>query len=105
MMDFPWKGSKAMTGRKIGEMVIMCSGNKVGKSQFMLDEKEAYDDLEYHVQRLDLECSDNARVYKEGDDEGKLWYEMRRETGCCGCFESHTMVNGHKWFIGCNYGH
>lgn len=67
--------------------------------------EQAMDDLHYEIARLDLEYADNYRVYRYKDRAGFRKYRERELRGCCGSFESSTIVNGKKWIIGCNYGH
>lgn len=67
--------------------------------------KELWEDLEYEINRNNLECADNYRAYRYAD---KLFFEGFMEShnrGCCGFFLSHTHIEGEKWIIGCNYGH
>lgn len=67
--------------------------------------REVYDEIEYQVQRLDLDCVDNRRAYKVGDESGRLEFIEAAKSGCCGSWESSAIIDGVKWIIGCNYGH
>jgi hypothetical protein len=75
------------------------------EEDYEVDYKQAMLDLEYEVQKNDLDCADNYRAYKYGDDVGLHKYTELENQGCCGFFQSHTVINGEKWIIGCNYGH
>ena len=67
--------------------------------------KQVWEDLQYEIARHGLECSDNYRAYRFKDDHLFKEYMKAAESGCCGCFESSTTVDGDKWIIGCHYGH
>ncbi len=67
--------------------------------------QEVWDDLRYEIARNGLENADNFRAYRMRGHLGYEAYLNARNTGCCGFFESSTMVDGEKWIIGCNYGH
>ena len=67
--------------------------------------REVFDDLMYEINKNDLECADNYRAYRFSDKKHYEEYRKAEERGCCGFFQSHTMVDGEKWIIGCNYGH
>ncbi|KZX57770.1 hypothetical protein A3709_19295 [Halioglobus sp. HI00S01] len=79
--------------------------DKISSDQLTADEKQALEDIQYEIDRHDLEYADNFRWYQEGDEEGEIAYNEAAESGCCGSFNTTTMINGQKWFIGCNYGH
>lgn len=62
-------------------------------------------DLEYEIARNELECVDNFRFARFGNDQEEEAYDKQRARGCCGEFDVTTKVDGVKWMIGCNYGH
>lgn len=67
--------------------------------------KQVWEDLEYEIIKNDLEYADNFRAYRYKD---KLFFDefmYHENNGCCGVFHSHTIINGEKWIIACNYGH
>lgn len=67
--------------------------------------KEVWEDLRYEIARNDLDNADNFRAYRYNDDFLKDAFLESVRRGCCGNFQSHTVVDGEKWIIGCNYGH
>lgn len=71
----------------------------------MTDEEQAYVDLEYEIARNGLDYADNYRVARMNNPAEMLEYARIRKTGCCGDFDTTTMIHGVKWAIGCNYGH
>jgi hypothetical protein len=67
--------------------------------------EEVWEDLRYEINRNNLEFADNFRAYRLKDG---LFYEDWMEKvskGCCGFFETFTVVKGETWVLGCNYGH
>ena len=66
---------------------------------------EVWEDLQYEIARSDLEYADNFRAYRFRDNYLFDEFQKAERNGCCGVFQSHTVVNGEKWIIGCNYGH
>ena len=67
--------------------------------------EQVWKDLQYEIAKNDLEYADNYRAYRYKD---KLFYDEYcywDDRGCCGVFRSHTIVDGDKWIIACNYGH
>ena len=67
--------------------------------------QEVWEDLKYEIARNDLDYADNYRAYRYKDSFLKDEFIKADNQGCCGCFESHTVVDGEKWIIGANYGH
>lgn len=67
--------------------------------------QEVWEDLRYEIARNDLYNADNFRAYRYKDNWLKREFKLSVNRGCCGSFQSHTMVEGEKWIIGCNYGH
>lgn len=66
---------------------------------------QVWEDLRYEIARSELECADNFRAYRHKDKKFFNQFMEAKDKGCCGCFESNTLVDGEKWIIGCNYGH
>jgi len=62
-------------------------------------------DIDYEVGRNQLEYADNYRAYRLKDGLGQREFNHKRRKGCCGEFESSTVVDGDQWIIGCNHGH
>ena len=62
-------------------------------------------DIDYEVGRNQLEYADNYRAYRLKDGLGQLEFDHNKRNGCCGEFESSTIVDGDQWIIGCNHGH
>lgn len=50
-------------------------------------------------------CIDNYRFAFADDAEAVAEYELAQEQGCCGSSDFEILINGHKAYIGCNYGH
>ena len=69
--------------------------------------QEVWDDLEYQIktQLADEPCVDNRRAFRYKDGLHESDFIKADKSGCCGFFRSHTIVDGDKWIIGCNYGH
>jgi len=67
--------------------------------------QQVWEALEYEIGRNQLDYADNYRAYRWDDEYLKPLYIASANRGCCGFFESSTIVNGAKWIIGCNYGH
>jgi len=67
--------------------------------------EQVWADLEYEIARAELEYADNLRAYRYKDGRGLEAYKRAERRGCCGSFETSTMVEGEKWIIGCNFGH
>jgi len=66
---------------------------------------QVWDDLEYEIGRNGLDYADNYRAYRVKDGYLLPEFVAARKRGCCGEFETSTIVNGDKWIVGCNYGH
>ena len=66
---------------------------------------QVWADLEYEAARSEKDCIDNFRAYRVKDNFLKKEYIQAFNSGCCGVFESSTIVDGDKWIIGFNYGH
>jgi len=66
---------------------------------------QVWEDLVYEIGRNQLDYADNYRAYRWNDEFLKAEYIKATNSGCCGVFESSTIVNGDKWIIGCNHGH
>ena len=76
-------------------------------SNFPIDKvpQEVWDDLRYEIGRADLEYDDNWRAYRYKDKFLFKEFKQAENKGCCGFFNTSTIINGEKWIIGCNYGH
>jgi hypothetical protein len=83
----------------------MCNGKYDALDNYDVEYQEAMEDLQYEIDKNGLECADNYRAYRVSDAKGKAEFLSQKRSGCCGFFGSHTMINGNKWIIGCNYGH
>jgi len=66
---------------------------------------QVWRDIDYEVAKCDLEYADNYRAYRVSDGYCREEFDHAYNKGCCGFFQSHTIVDGEKWIIGCNYGH
>ena len=66
---------------------------------------EVWEDLEYEIMRAQLDYADNYRAYRYSDGWYKEAFKAAARRGCCGDFQSHTIINGEKWIIACNHGH
>jgi len=64
---------------------------------------EVWEDLQYEIDRQELEFADSRRAYRRKDSMGKEQFEAARS--CCGSWEGQTVVDNEVWIIGCNYGH
>jgi len=56
-------------------------------------------------EQVDDPYMDNFRFSFNDDQKGVEKYEMQRQDGCCGSFDTVVMVDGREATIGCNYGH
>lgn len=54
----------------------------------------------------DLDCMDNVRVARMGNEAHEAAYERARDCGCCGFMDIIKMCSSARQYrIGCNYGH
>ena len=74
-------------------------------SDFNAVPEQVWDDLQYEIERNELEYADNFRAYRVSDDFLREAFDEAERSGCCGFFQTHTVVDSEKWIIGCNYGH
>ena len=63
------------------------------------------EDLNYEIARHNLEYADNYRAAIKGNHESEQDYNAVIKRGCCGRFDTTTVINGITYMIGCNYGH
>ncbi len=68
-------------------------------------ERDAADWMYAELEEHDERCIDNYRFSFADDADGMEEYENARDNGCCGSCDYEILVNGHKAYIGCNYGH
>ena len=67
--------------------------------------QKAQNAVEYEIGRNGLEYVDNVRIAREGDEAAWKQYHRQIEQGCCGFFDTTVVIDGVKWYIGCNHGH
>ena len=79
----------------------------MNRARFNNVPQEVWDDLEYQVKTVlaDESCVDNRRAYRVRDSLHKSDFVTAEKSGCCGFYNSHSIVDGDMWFVGCNYGH
>lgn len=63
------------------------------------------EDLNYEIARHNLDYADNFRAAIRGNHESEDAYYALAKRGCCGRFDTTTVINGITYMIGCNYGH
>jgi len=51
------------------------------------------------------ECADNYRWAEIGNKKQLKLFMIKKEAGCCGCYEDTITVLGKQYLIGFNYGH
>lgn len=54
---------------------------------------------------VDDGCIDNYRIAELGNAHEEKIYDLDREDGCCGNFDTVVLIGEKQFKIGCNYGH
>lgn len=79
----------------------------MNRASFTNVPQEVWDDLETQIaiHLPDEGCVDNRRAYRVRDGLHKSDFVTAENSGCCGFYNSYSIVDGDMWFVGCNYGH
>ena len=69
--------------------------------------KSIVEEIDYQVARNNLEYASSYRAmpYRALKDNSSAYMRYKKLISCCGLWESSVSIDGHKWIIGCNYGH
>ncbi len=57
------------------------------------------------IEREGLDCADNFRFARVGNEEEEFAFNRAAENGCCVAFNQKLMIGDAEYLIGCNYGH
>lgn len=57
------------------------------------------------IEREGLDCADNFRFARVGNEDEEFAFNRAIEDGCCGSFNQKLMIGDFEYMIGCNYGH